>query len=96
MTDFRLRRAGRTMSGEVRIMTVIEVERAQVELPSLIRGLAPGEEVTLTENGIPVARLTATTQPAPFAKRIAGLWAGKVTILAGDDDHLKDFAEYME
>lgn len=76
-------------------MTTMEVERAQAELSSLIHQLAPGEELTITENGIPVATLTATGS-IQSKNRIPGLWVGKAVILSEDDEHLKDFAEYME
>jgi len=76
-------------------MTMIEVAHAQAQLQTLIHGLAPGEELTIAENGVPVATLKAT-RPGPSQKRVAGLWVGKATVLAEDNEHLKDFAEYME
>jgi antitoxin (DNA-binding transcriptional repressor) of toxin-antitoxin stability system len=39
-------------------MTTISIEEAQSRLPELIHGLVPGDEITLTENNRPVARLT--------------------------------------
>lgn len=75
-------------------MTVIDLHKAQAELPALIDELAPGEEVTITRDGVPVAKLTAAAKAAA-GKRQPGLWKGKAVILAEDDEHLQDFAEYM-
>ena len=76
-------------------MSPIELTRAQAELTTLVHQLALGEELTLTENGVPVARITATG-PMPGRNRVPGLWLGKAVIIADDDEHLKDFAEYMQ
>lgn len=76
-------------------MSPIELTRAQAELTTLVHQLAPGEEITLTENGVPVASIKATG-PAPSRNRVPGLWLGKAVIIADDDEHLQDFAEYME
>jgi len=75
-------------------MPSVTLERAQTDLPGLIRGLLPGEELVITENGREVAAL-AHRSPAAPANRVSGFWIGKVTILADDEDHLTDFAEYM-
>ena len=73
-------------------MPSVTLERAQANLPELIRGLLPGEEVVITENGREVAAL-APRSPAPPADRVPGFWIGKAAILADDEDHLTDFAE---
>lgn len=72
----------------------ITVEEAQARLKELIRGLAPGEEVVITENQQPVARLVSE-QPLKRKPRQAGRCKGMITLLVEDDEHLKDFAEYM-
>jgi prevent-host-death family protein len=64
----------------------ITVEEAQAKLKELIHQLAPGEEVVITENQQPVAKLVSE-QP----KVIPGLGKGFITILSDDDEHLKDF-----
>ena len=71
------------------------IQEAQADLHNLLRRLAPDEEMTLTDNGTVVATVRAKAPPPSPGKRVPGLWKGKVTILADDDDHLKDFAEYM-
>ena len=63
-------------------------------MPELIEQLAAGEGLLITRNEQPVARLTAEEKPKRSRK--AGSAKGLLTILADDDEHLKDFAEYME
>jgi antitoxin (DNA-binding transcriptional repressor) of toxin-antitoxin stability system len=72
----------------------VTIQEAEADLGGLIRQLAPGEELTLTENGSEVA--TVRAMPAtPVGPRVPGVWVGKATILVEDDEHLADFAEYM-
>jgi antitoxin (DNA-binding transcriptional repressor) of toxin-antitoxin stability system len=76
------------------IMSAITVAEAQARLRELINNLAPGEEITITDNQRPVAKLVA-----PFPKdrkpRKAGSAKGKLVIVQEDDEHLEDFEEYM-
>jgi prevent-host-death family protein len=72
----------------------VTLTQAQADLAGLIRQLSPGEQLVITEDGRPVATLTAAP-PAPLKRREPGLWKGKLTILSDDDEHLKDFEEYM-
>jgi antitoxin (DNA-binding transcriptional repressor) of toxin-antitoxin stability system len=76
------------------MQTTMAVEDIKVTLPELLDSLMPGDEVILTRNRQPVAKLIseATKQRKP---RVPGLGKGMITILNDDDDHLKDFAEYM-
>lgn len=73
----------------------VSLQQAQADLAGLIRRLPPGEQLVITENDRPVAWLTAEPPPAPPKRREPGLWKGKLTILSDDDEHLKDFEEYM-
>ena len=79
-------------------MTTVPLQEAQANLPELIHRLAPGEEVIITENDQPVARIvppTATTTPKP--QRKLGTLRGTVLHMAPDfDAPLEDFKEYME
>lgn len=68
----------------------VTIEEAQRRLPELIAGLKAGEELTITDQDLAVARLVAAGEP-----RRPGSAAGMLTILTEDDEHLKDFAEYM-
>ncbi len=73
-------------------MSTLTVSELQARLPQLIDQLRPGEEVVITRDDRPVARLTATRPPRP--PRQAGNCVGLIAIVADDDDHLADFAEY--
>ena len=75
----------------------ISVEEAQTKLKELIHQLAPGEEVIITENEQPVAKLVSE-QPKPQLKQRPGpgLGKGMITFIAPDfDAHLEDMKEYM-
>lgn len=74
----------------------VTLEQARAGLAELIHQLTPGEEVVITENEKPVARLVAEPQPTPPPRREPGLAKGMIVILEDDDEHLKDFEEYME
>lgn len=77
-------------------MASVSVEEAQGRLSELIRHLVPGEELILTENEQPVAKLAAI-QPAPSKERRLGTQRGSVLYMAPDfDAPLEDFREYME
>lgn len=76
-------------------MPSISIHEAQATLPDLIHRLTPGEEIILTENDQPVAKLVATpSQPRPVPR--LGTQRGSVLYLAPDfDAPLEDFQEYM-
>lgn len=72
----------------------ITVEEAQATLKDLIGKLAPGEEVVITENERPVAKLVSADKPK---ERQLGTMKGTVLYMAPDfDAPLDDFKEYME
>jgi prevent-host-death family protein len=72
----------------------ITLEEAQAHLADLIARLTPGEELLITQNEQPVAKLVsqAATVRQP---RQPGSAQGRLVIHADDDDHLQDFREYM-
>jgi prevent-host-death family protein len=74
-------------------MPTMTVEEAQARLPEIIERLAPGEEIVLTRNARPVARLIA--QPAAAPRAICGRGRGKLVVVSEDDEHLRGFEEYM-
>lgn len=76
-------------------MTIVTLEEAQAKLPELIDNLASGDELVITRNEKPIARLQAETS-SPRTPRKAGSAKGLLQLLVEDDEHLKDFAEYME
>jgi antitoxin (DNA-binding transcriptional repressor) of toxin-antitoxin stability system len=76
-------------------MTTVTIEEAQAKLPEIIHQLSPGEEVVITENQQPIAKLVSERSPKLRLRPPPGLGKGMITIVSDDDEHLKDFAEYM-
>ncbi|MGO8902493.1 MAG: type II toxin-antitoxin system Phd/YefM family antitoxin [Isosphaeraceae bacterium] len=77
-------------------MSTITLQEAQANLAELVHRLAPGEDVTITENDQPVARLVAAA-PQQRKPRQLGTLRGTVLYMAPDfDAPLDDFKEYME
>ena len=72
-------------------MQTITLEEAQSHLGEIIDKLTPGEEVVITRDNRPVARLLGEKKPP---RPRPGLGKGMLTIV-DDDEHLQDFAEYM-
>jgi antitoxin (DNA-binding transcriptional repressor) of toxin-antitoxin stability system len=76
----------------------ITIDEAQANLKELIHRLAPGEEVVITENLQAVARLVSEPSRPKQSTGLRlppGLGKGYITVIADDDEHLKDFGEYM-
>ncbi len=74
----------------------VTIEEAMCVLSELIEKIGNGEEVIITHNQKPVASLVVPKlTEQPMQPRIPGLMKGKLVIVAEDDEHLKDFAEYM-
>ncbi len=76
------------------IVGTVTVQDAQASLAELIHKLAPGEEVMIIENNQPVARLVGE-KPVARQRPQPGLCKGMITIVADDEEHLRDFSEYM-
>jgi antitoxin (DNA-binding transcriptional repressor) of toxin-antitoxin stability system len=72
------------------MQTTMAVEDIKVTLPELLDSLTPGDEVILTRNHQPVAKLV-TGLPRRRDPRKAGNCVGMVRIVADDDEHLEDF-----
>jgi|APCry1669188879_1035177.scaffolds.fasta_scaffold102418_1 prevent-host-death family protein len=76
-------------------MPIVTIEEARVSLLEILDQLQPGEEITITSNGRPVAQVKKTEQTSWPSKagsyRKPGFW------MAPDfDSPLDDFKEYME
>jgi antitoxin (DNA-binding transcriptional repressor) of toxin-antitoxin stability system len=71
----------------------VKFERAEGRLADIVEKLSPGEEIAVTLNDQPVAILRGISSQK--AQPVPGRGKGMLTILAEDDEHLKDFAEYM-
>jgi prevent-host-death family protein len=77
-------------------MMTVTAEEAQAHLSRLIEQLVPGEEILITRNHEPVARLVATSRPRGVPRRL-GTMKGTVLRVAPDfDAPLEDFREYTE
>ncbi|MDX2272711.1 MAG: type II toxin-antitoxin system prevent-host-death family antitoxin [Cyanobacteriota bacterium] len=79
-------------------MARVTIQQAQATLPELIHNLPMGDEVVITENGLPVAQLarspqTEVKQQWPCK---AGSARGKIRIAPDFDQPLEEFQEYME
>ncbi|QQS46395.1 MAG: type II toxin-antitoxin system prevent-host-death family antitoxin [Acidobacteriota bacterium] len=70
----------------------VTLEEAKLHLAELISKLQPGEEIVITQDSRPVAELRSLQQSA---QPRFGSCRGMLTIVAEDDEHLKDFEEYM-
>jgi antitoxin (DNA-binding transcriptional repressor) of toxin-antitoxin stability system len=74
----------------------VTLDEAQAHLKELIGKLAPGDEMVITDNQRPVAKLVAEPVTPPLKQRPGpGFCKGMITIVSDDDEHLKDFEEYM-
>jgi antitoxin (DNA-binding transcriptional repressor) of toxin-antitoxin stability system len=74
--------------------TTLTLDEAQVKLREVIAHLRKGDEISIVEGDHVVARIVgerSNTLPRPGP----GLCQGMISIVADDDEHLKDFAEYM-
>jgi antitoxin (DNA-binding transcriptional repressor) of toxin-antitoxin stability system len=80
------------MSAEDQVMSTATIEDVQARLPEILAKLAPGEAVVITRDGTPVARLLPE---APKGKPVIGRGKGTLVAYTDDEEHLKDFAEYM-
>ena len=72
--------------------TIVTMAEAQAHLPELVAHLGSGDEVIITQDEKPVARLVRENPPARKPRK-AGNCIGMVKIVADDDEHLKDFEE---
>lgn len=76
-------------------MSSITIEEAQAQLQQIIRQLAPGDELVITENDQPIAKL-ARTSAAGLHPRQPGSAKGQIWMSPDFDAPLEDFKEYME
>ncbi len=76
-------------------MATVSLKEAQDKLPELIHRLSPGEELVITENDQPVARILPTS--AVHGERKLGTLRGTVVHMAPDfDAPLDAFREYTQ
>jgi prevent-host-death family protein len=75
-------------------MSTVSIREAQAALPDLIRGLEDGNEVVITENDRPVARLIP--EPRRTDRRLGTLKGTVLDVSPDFDAPLDDFEEYMQ
>jgi prevent-host-death family protein len=69
-------------------MIQVGMREAKTKLSQLIERAQAGEDVVITRNGKPVARLVPVASSAPLAS-VRGAWSGRVRITE-DCDRLPD------
>jgi len=72
---------------------IVPIQKAAANLTELVGMLRPGDEIVLTENDQPVARIVPSKSNQVHRK--PGSCKGMLAIIREDDEHLKDFSEYM-
>lgn len=75
-------------------MTVVELYQAEGQLEKLVEEAEAGEEILITRDGKPVARLVAPAAESS-AERVPGSAKGLFTVPDDFDAPLDDFREYM-
>jgi antitoxin (DNA-binding transcriptional repressor) of toxin-antitoxin stability system len=76
-------------------MPTLNLDDAQARLREIVTGLQPGDEVVLTDDGRPLARLVKVPRTSWPCK--AGSAEGKILYITPDfDAPLDEFKEYME
>ena len=71
----------------------VTIEQAQASLKELVDRTARGAKVVIARDNKAVAELVPVTVDRPQPK--LGFAEGKLTIVSDDDEHLKDFKDYM-
>lgn len=73
----------------------VTLKEAQARLPQLLDQLQPGDELTITDRGQPLAQVKKAGGTSSWPSK-AGSAAGKIRMAADFDAPLDDFKEYME
>ncbi|ASC71836.1 hypothetical protein XM38_027900 [Halomicronema hongdechloris C2206] len=76
-------------------MNQVTVQEVQQHLLELLKTLNPGEAVQIVAGEQVVGWLVAEEGVVARAPRQPGSAVGTLTIVADDDEHLQDFANYM-
>ena len=71
---------------------IMRVQDAATHLPDLLRSLGDDDEIVLTDEGKPIARIIPARASG---ERHPGSCKGMLIIHQEDDEHLTDFKEYM-
>jgi prevent-host-death family protein len=73
-------------------VTNVGVHEAKTNLSGLLRRVAAGEEIVITNGGEPAARLVAIT---PVGKKRIGSFAGRFTVPVDFDETPSELTEYF-
>jgi antitoxin (DNA-binding transcriptional repressor) of toxin-antitoxin stability system len=76
-------------------MSTVTIQEAQALLVDLIHQLSPGDELLITENNEPVAKLARTETKKQWPCQ-PGSAKGKIWMAPDFDAPLEEFKEYME
>jgi antitoxin (DNA-binding transcriptional repressor) of toxin-antitoxin stability system len=81
-------------------MQTIDVSQAQSMFPRLLEAVAAGDEVILTRNAEPFAKLSLVNGSESVHLKSSGRWEpgsakGLIHIREDFDDPIEDFAEYL-
>lgn len=76
------------------MQTTMALEDINVTLPELLDRLTPGDEVILTRNQRPVAKLVSESSKVRQPRK-PGNCQGMITLSVEDDEHLEGFKDYM-
>ena len=76
-------------------MQQINLIEASKHLPDLIEAAINGEEIVITKDNQPVAKLVAVPPPKKRRPAKAGSAKGLIEISEDFDEPLEDFKEYM-
>ena len=74
-------------------MSTATIEEVQTYLPELLERVSGGESIDIIRSGKTVGHLIPPRLPKGIP--IYGRGKGKVIQMIEDDEHLKDFEEYM-
>ena len=75
-------------------MRTMPIGQLEGHLAEIIEKLTPGEELVITRDDKLLARLVGERYERP--RPVPGRGKGMLTIVSDDDEHLKDFAEYIQ
>jgi antitoxin (DNA-binding transcriptional repressor) of toxin-antitoxin stability system len=71
----------------------ISIDQAASRLHELVSALSPGDEIVLTRDDYPIARIVP--EPSAGLRPEPGAFRGALTVLQEDDEHLEHFKDYM-
>lgn len=71
-------------------MTTMDINEAKQHLAQLLNLAKDGNEVFISEDNLPVARLTAINPPSTRKPRVAGLHAGAIWVSKDFDEELPE------